>query len=75
MVRYALCEAVERVESMARIRRGHDPLVVGLVQNSVKARMVQASVNPIDEEVGKTDEEWELQDIVQPKGSVGRRIV
>lgn len=75
MVRYTLCEAVKRMESMARIWRRHDPLVMRLVQSFVNARVVQSSVNPIDEEIGKEDEEWELKDIVQPKGGVGRRIV
>jgi hypothetical protein len=49
--------------------------VVCLVQPLVDERVVQAAVNPVDEKVGKADEERELQPVVPPAGPVGRRIV
>lgn len=70
MVRHTLSEPVQRMESMARIRCRHNPLVVRLMQNLVHPRMVQTSVDPIYEEVGKGDKERDLYVIVQRKGGV-----
>lgn len=61
VVRQRLSVAVERVESVRGERRGHDPLVVRLVQLLVNHGVVQAAVNPVDEEVGEADEEGELE--------------
>lgn len=75
MIGYALGEAVDRMESVARVGRRHDPLVVRLVQSLIDVRVVQASMDPIDEEVRKADEERELENVVQPERGVGGRIV
>ena len=64
MVWYTLRPSIKRVESVRSIRARHDPLMMRLVQSAVNARVVQASVNPVDEEIGETDEEWELQNTV-----------
>lgn len=49
------------MESVRGERRGHDPLVVRLVQLLVEHRVVQGTVDPVDEEVGEADEEGELE--------------
>lgn len=64
MVRHTLRPSIKRVESVRSIRARHDPLMMRLVQSAVNARVVQASMNPVNEEIGETDEEWELQDTV-----------
>lgn len=61
VVRQRLSVAVERVESVRGEWRRHDPLVVRLVQLLVNHGVVQAAVNPVDEEVGEADEEGELE--------------
>ncbi len=75
MVRDTLSKPVQRMKRMARIRRRHNPLVVRLVQNFVHPRMMQTSVDPIYEEIGKGDKEWDLYIIVEGKGSVRRSVV
>jgi len=70
-----LGEAIERVESVAGVRRGHDPLVVGLVKCLVDHGVVQTSVNPIDEEVGKENEERKLEVVVEREGSFVESVV
>lgn len=45
---------------MASVRCGHDPLVMGFMECLVDLRVVQAPVNPVNEEVGKSDEKGEL---------------
>jgi len=69
VVRQALAEPVERVERVARVRRGHDPPVVRLVQVPVDARVVQAAMDPVDAEVGEGDEQRALQIRVPPPPS------
>ena len=51
MVGHALGKAVDGVESVARVGRRHDPFVVRLVERFVDQRMVQTSMNPVDEKV------------------------
>ncbi len=75
MIGHALREAVEGVESMARIGGGHDPFVVRLVENLVNFRMVQAPVDPVNEEIGEEDEDWKLQVVIQGERLVGRCII
>ena len=75
MVGQGLGEAVERVEGVAGKRRRHDPLVVRLVDVLVDERVVQASVDPVDAEVGEEQEERELQVRVPPAGAVLDPIV
>lgn len=45
---------------MARKRGWHDPFMVWFMESLVDERMMQAPMYPVDEEVGKGDEEWEL---------------
>ncbi|KAB8349513.1 hypothetical protein FH972_023539 [Carpinus fangiana] len=71
----ALGEAVERVEGVAGKGGRHYPLVVGLVQVLVDAWVVQAAVDPVDEEVGEADEEGDLQDVVPQAWAVGGAAV
>jgi hypothetical protein len=75
VVRHTLRPAVQGVESVRSVRAGHNPLVVRLVQGSVNARVVQASVDPVDEEIGEEDEERELQDTVEGEWFLGGSIV
>lgn len=42
-------------------RRGHNPLVVRLVQLLVEPGVVQSAVDPVNEEIGEADEEGELE--------------
>lgn len=48
---------------MARKGRGYDPLVVRLVQHLVDERVMETTVDSVDEEVGEGNEERELEDI------------
>jgi len=64
MIRNGLREPVQRMERMRRIWCWHNPFMVRLVDVFVDNWMVLHSVNPINEEVGKEEEERELQDIV-----------
>lgn len=75
MVRYALGETVDGVESVAGVWSRHYPFVVRFVQGLVYPRVVQATVDPIDEEVCKANEERELEDVVEPERCLSRRIV
>ena len=75
MVRHTLRPSVQRVESVRSIRARHDPLVMRLVQGTVNARVVQTSVNPVNEEIGKADEERELQNTVVWERFFGDGIV
>ena len=71
----ALGEAVEGVECVRGVGRGHDPFVVGFVEGFVEAGMVEATVDPVDEEVGEADEERELEVVVEGEGCVRRCVV
>lgn len=59
-----LGKSIKRVEGVAGVRRGHDPLVVGLVEVLVDLGVVQPAVDPVDAEVGEDNEEGELDDVV-----------
>jgi hypothetical protein len=63
VVRDGLGEAIERVESVRGEGRGHDPLVVRLVQALVEEFAVQGAVNPVDAEVGEGQEDRELDPV------------
>jgi hypothetical protein len=63
VVRDGLGEAVEWVESVGGEGRGHDPLVVRLVQALVEELAVQGAVNPVDAEVGEGQEDGELNPV------------
>ena len=71
----ALGEAVEGMERMRGVWRGHDPFVVGFVEGFVEAGVVEAAVDPVDAEVGKADEEGELEVVVECEGCVRRCVV
>ena len=60
MIGHALRETVHGVKGMTGVRCGHDPLVMRFMQRLVNLRMVQASVYPVDAEVGKADEQGKL---------------
>ena len=68
MIGHALSKPVKRVKGMTGVWSRHDPLVVRFMQRPVYTRVVQTSMDPIDEEVGETEEEGELEEIVEPKG-------
>lgn len=75
MIWYALRETVNGVESMACKRRRHDPLVVRLVQCLVYRRVVEASVDPVDEHIRKGNEQGELEEVVPQSGAVGSGVI
>ena len=75
VIRHGLGETVERVESMAGVRRRHDPLVVRLVKVLVDERVVEVAVDPVDAEVGKEEEQRELKNIVPHSGPFGGRVI
>lgn len=75
VVRDTLRPAIERVEGVRGVRAGHDPFVVRLVQGLVDAGVVQATVDPVDEEVGKADEEGDLDEAVVREGLFGGGVV
>lgn len=70
-----LRKAVKWVESVRRKRCRHNPLVVWLMQLLVNGWVVKTAVDPIDEEVGEDEEEWELEPLVPRTWPVGRRVV
>lgn len=58
-----LGEAIERVEGVRGERCGHDPLVVRLVQALVEELAVKSAVDPVDTEVGESQEDGELEPV------------
>jgi len=75
VIGYTLRPAVYRVESMTGKWRWHDPLVMWLMQSLVNHRMMQASVNPVNEAIRKEYEERELKDVVERERGICRRVV
>jgi len=75
VVRNTLGPAIDGVESVRSEGARHNPLVVRLVQSLVNQRVVQPAVDPVDEEIGERDEQWELQDTVVREGLVVKTIV
>ena len=75
VIRERLRKAIHGVEGVARVRRRHDPLVVRLVQVAVDERVMQPAVDPVDEEIGKDDEEDDLGPVVPPSGALLGRVV
>ena len=67
--------AVDGMEGMRGVRRRHDPLVVRLVQAFVDQGMMQATVDPVDEEIGEHEEERELENVVKREGRIVQRVV
>lgn len=70
-----LGEAVEGVEGVGGEGSGHDPLVVRLVKTLVDERVMQPAMDPVDAEIGKHDEEGELEPIIGGKWGVVDQIV
>lgn len=64
MVGQRLREAIEGVEGVAGEGRGHDPLVVRLVEVLVDAWVVEVTMNPVDAEVGEDEKDGELEEVV-----------
>ena len=75
VVRQALGVAVKRVEGVAGEGGGHDPLVVRLVKVLVDPGVVKAAMDPVDGEVGKQEEERELEPIVPGRGGFLELVV
>lgn len=75
VVRNALCETIHGVKGMACVRGGHNPFVMGFMQNLVHLGVVQTPVNPIDQEIGECDKQGELKEIVTSKRCIGRSVV
>lgn len=67
--------AVERMEGVRGVGSRHDPLVVWLVQALVNHGVMQAAVDPVDEEIGEHEEERELEYVVQRKRRVANSVV
>lgn len=75
VVGHTLRPSIQRVESMRGVRARHDPLVVRLVQRLVHARVVQATVDPVDAKIGERDEQRELEKTVELERLLRERIV
>lgn len=63
------------MEGMRREGSRHNPLMVRLVEMLVRTRMVKSPMNPVDEEIGEQDEDWELCNVPPPSGSLFSRVV
>lgn len=75
MIRQALRVAVKRVEGVAGKGRGHDPLVVRLVEVLIHPGVVKATVNPVDAKVGEEEEEGDLEPVPPRPGGFVERVV
>lgn len=75
VIRYTLSKTIYGMESMAGKRRWNHPLMMCFVQSLVDQRMVEAPVNPVDQEIGKSYEERELDVIIPSTRSFARAIV
>jgi len=56
-------------------RRGHNPLVVRLMQVLINQWMVQTSVDEVNQGVGEDEEAGELQELVPQAWAVGGCII
>lgn len=61
VVRHALQESIQRMESVARIWCRHDPLVVWLMERPIYHGVVEPTVNQINPEIGPHEEQRKLQ--------------
>ena len=75
MIRYTLEKPIHRMEGVAGKRGRHNPFMMRFVQRFIHQRMMQPPVDPIDEEVGEADEEWNLEEVVKREGRIGWAIV
>jgi hypothetical protein len=53
----------------------HDPFVVRFVQLFVHERMVESTVDEVDQHVGEEQEAWELQYVVEWERGLVRSVV
>lgn len=60
---------------MTGVRRWHDPFVMCFMQRPVDFGMVQTPVNPVNTQIGETNEQWKLEEVVKGKRSFGWSIV
>ena len=60
MIRHTLRPAVEGVEGVGGVWARHNPLVVRLMKSLVDTWVVEAAVNPVNEEVREEDKQREL---------------
>ena len=67
MVGYTLRETIHGVEGVAGVRCRHDPLVMRFMQRLVDLGMMQTPVDPVDAQIRKGNEQWELQEVVESK--------
>lgn len=72
VVRKSLSITIRGVESVGSVRSRHNPLVVGLVKSLVNQGVVKSSMDPVDAEIGKHQEQRELKYQVPP--SISRDI-
>jgi hypothetical protein len=70
-----LCVAVCRVKSVRGEGSRHDPLVVWLMDVFVHARVVQSTVDPVDEGIGEEKEEGDLRIVVPSSRTLFRCVV
>lgn len=75
MIRYGLCEPIERVKCVAGVGSRHDPSVVWFVEGLVDHGVMQTPVNPVYQEVGEEDEDRELKVVVEWERSVTKPVV
>ena len=75
VVRDALRPAVNGVEGVGRIRAGHDPLVMGLMQGLVNERVMETPMDPVDAKIGESEEERELEDAVVREWLFSERVI
>lgn len=75
VVWYALRETIHGMESMARVRRRNDPLVMGLMERFVDQFVVKASMDEVDAKIGEEEEQWNLRPVVPNTGALGCRII
>ena len=75
MVRDRLSESIDRVEGVRSVGGRHDPFMMSLVERLVDEWMVEASMDPVDAEVGEEDEDRELEDVVSHERGLRRMIV
>ena len=75
MIRHTLREPIKWMKGMARVWSRHDPFMMRFMQRLIDQRMVQSTMDPINEEVREEDEKRELKNVVQRERSIRRVIV
>lgn len=66
VIRHALQEAVDWMESVRGERCCDLPTMVRLVDGFVEEAMMQSTVNPVDEEVGEEEERGDVENKTRP---------